>query len=193
MPDVSYIRDTPVESVTDTPVESVEARKPRENSNVVIPWEVGVDARLEHLDVRVFMILKGSQRDGGEVNMGRRLIARYACTSQRRVADSIGRLRETGWIKTSGKGGARASYHIATVEWNQPSARTSNFPERDCSKFPEVKRDLVRCPLCAAKCRQILKVGWCRRCNTNKNIEKISERVATRVVKAEIAQTEKTA
>lgn len=187
LPEGLYIRDTPAESLSEPPVESVTQIKPRENSNVVAPWEVCVDTRLGHLDVRVFLILKGCQRESGEVRIGRRRIALYACSSQRRVAKSIDKLRDAGWVKVlSGKSGQRARYSIASVKWNPPKAAPSK------NAAIAVKRELVRCPKCETRCKQILKVGWCRRCNTNQNIEKISERVTRRVIREEVG-TEKTA
>ncbi len=173
-----YIPGPPLESPSGPPLESLPPANEGNERYVNLPWAAGIDPRLKHLDVRVLFILRGSQWTGKPVEMGRRLIARYACAGQKAVGESLRRLEACGWIESNqGKRGDRARYRVHAVKF---AAEVERRPEK--VDVPKVKRVLVPCPVCGVRCRQILKVGWCRKCNWKREVgkvvdEKITERI----------------
>ncbi len=168
LPNGSSIPDTPVESLSDTPVESL---NPPSERRVTMQWEAAIDARLKHLDVRVLLILKGCQWGNEPVRLGRRKLAQYACSSQRLVADAVARLKKYGWLETFPPTNRRdrMGYKVTPVKFEQSKVIESG----KC----KIRRELVNCPICQAKCRQILKVGWCRKCNWKREVGKVAREV----------------
>lgn len=170
LPDALYIPDTHRESLTDTHRESLEPQPDEKNRWVALQWECGIDARLKHLDVRVLFILKGTQWHDSPVRLGRRKLAQYACTTQRLLAESIERLRKYGWIETFPPANQRdrMGYKVTPVKFNPPKISAD-----EPVKPAKVRRELVSCPKCGTRCRQILKVGWCRKCNWKREVGKV--------------------
>jgi hypothetical protein len=76
----------------------------------MIPWEVLVDPRLKHADIRVYGVMASCRR-GSDVNMGTRLIARHGCMGQTTVIESLRRLKVCGYAESCVvPNGARAEY-----------------------------------------------------------------------------------
>jgi hypothetical protein len=180
LPDVLYIRDPPAESVSDTPSKSVDGAEGN-NRQVILLWDAFTDPHLKHLDVRVLGVLRGCQWEKPYAEVGRRKLAEWASTSLKHLAQSIRRLKDRGWVKVLASGvRGRGRYQLQAVKFNpsKKRGRRNAIP----AETLKAKKELVRCPLCSKLCKQILKVGWCRRCGSDKRVERISERVARRVV-----------
>ncbi len=182
LPDALYIRGSaggPLSGSAGGPLPPIAEGK---NRHVTLQWEAGIDPRLKHLDVRVLFILRGSQWTERPIDLGSRKIAKYACAGRRQVTESLKRLHETGWIDVlPGGRGDRARYRVAPVKF---AAAKEVVPAAGPKIKPKVQHELVSCPICHTRCRQILKVGWCRKCNWKREVGK--------VVDARLAQ-EKTA
>ena len=175
LPDIRYIRESPVGSGSESPVGSGGGgsegdQRVSEGASkrfAMVPWEVGIDGRLIHLDVRVYFVLAACRR-GNRVKIGTRLLATYSCTSQRRVIESLKRLAECGYLKAKkDRLGFRSEYELTSqvlmperspeVESIQPAVAIAR------SQSPT-------CPRCQTKCRQLLKAGHCRRCRWKDSI-----------------------
>ena len=70
LPSLMSIRESPVGSGSESPVGSTSRFS-------MVPWEVGIDPKLTHLDTRVYIVLAACRR-GCVVKIGTRLLARYA-------------------------------------------------------------------------------------------------------------------
>jgi hypothetical protein len=159
----------------------------------MVHWEIGTDPRLKHLDVRVYFVLAGCRR-GPTVKIGTRLIAKYACTSQRRVIESITRLKSCGYIENrSVKNGARAEYRLTAEKFaaaQKPviGARFSDIGKagrgRGLIRNGELTPTMVHCPRCSKTCGGLLKVGWCRRCNGDDRMRRIADEQIVRAKSA---------
>ena len=169
-----YVRDTPVESPTDTPVESVQ-RFGR------VSEAVTSDPRLRSQDTRVYDALALCERNG-TVKAGRRLIAKTACTSQRRVQIALRRLESAGHIRIDrGKRGARDSYFLLSPIF----AQSANYGmEAESPRQIEKPPHLLTCPKCSKRVLQILKIGWCRSCQWGVKVDGRAERVTLKVLES---------
>ena len=147
----------------------------------MVPWEVGTDPRLKHLDVRVFFVLAGCRR-AAVAKIGMRLIARHACTTTRYVVSSIKRLQSCGYLESQPVGnGSRAHYRLTSakfsisgkdpigVELSTVDVRTRG---RGMIRPGELTPTIIRCPRCSKHCGGLLKVGWCRSCQWDDKVDK---------------------
>lgn len=164
-PNISIRRETHVGSGTETPVEAVPGF-------AMVPWEVGIDPRLQHVDVRIYCILAACRR-GLTVKIGTRLIARYARTSQRRAIAGLARLVSADYLKVDhGKNGARATYTLTSAWFSADRASTpvDSLPDR----VDELREELasIKCPKCSKSVKRLGKTGWCRECNSAIALEK---------------------
>lgn len=111
LPILDITRATHVGSTSATPVEAV-------SGFAMLPNALIVDERLKHIDVHIYGVLVVC-RKGARVNVGIRLIARYAGTSQRRVIDSLRKLAECGYIEKGAvapRARARVSAEVRAVQ-----------------------------------------------------------------------------
>ncbi len=125
----------------------------------MVPWQVAVDKRLKHSEVRVFILLAASRR-GPDVSIGTRRLAQSLGVGRETVRRSCAALVRCGYLEVdpATKRGRRARYRLTSPIFAVPSMGKES--EVDFS-FPPL---LVVCPRCQRQCRQILKVGWCRSC-----------------------------
>ena len=145
-------RDTPAESLSDTPAESL-------GGFAMVPWAVVADRRLKAIDVRIYGVLAAS-RSGSGAMMGRRLIARCAMTSQRKLKESIERLVACGHLNFEQEhSGARMKYTL-TSKWFGTGHRVGKKAAvaKPCRAF-------VECPECRMERFGLCKSGICRACN----------------------------
>lgn len=165
LPNVSVRRETHVGSSSATPVEAV-------GSWAMVDWDVCTDPRLKHLDVRVYAILAACRR-GTQAKMGTRLIAKDACTSQRRVIVSLRALEERGYIKREmGSERSRAAYLL--TYWRFAIKTTETKVDTDVDKTEtRPRKELVQCPKCAKRVGGLKRVGWCRACDRDLNTRKL--------------------
>jgi hypothetical protein len=134
----------------------------------MVPWEVGCDPRLKHVDVRIYFVLAACRR-GSTVKIGTRLLGKYACTSQRRVLESIRRLKSSGYIEYERvKSGYRSEYKLTSLKFSVPSKSliTGEIKPVDAHK------NLV-CPKCTRPRPMLLNTGWCRSCNWDMKVRGI--------------------
>lgn len=179
-PNISIERATPVGNGTDTPVEAV-------RGFAMVPSEVVVDPRLQHVDVRIYNVL-ALCRQGSTVKIGTRLIGKYARTSQRRIAKSLGRLVSCGYVTVDrGINGARAKYGL-TSDWFRGKIDIAIGAESTPVDALREAAKAIECPRCHQRRRQILKVGYCRTCKSNDKFDLGVRRIAREeIAKAEVA------
>jgi hypothetical protein len=142
----------------------------------MVPEEVRRDGRLTHRDLHVYMELAGA-RKGSNANIGERLLAKYCRIDRRGVRESVGRLVEFGHAVIGERGKRKRGFYRLTAALFSGKAVESGgnamgANEEKGSKLA-VRRELVRCPVCSTLCRQILKVGWCRKCNWKREVRKV--------------------
>ncbi len=153
----------------------------------MIPAEVLFDQRMRHEDIRGYCVM-AYFRDGPKVNTGQRRLAEATGVDRRTMRRIIGRLVEFGHVTVKQSGKWRADYRLISPLF--------------CKQFPvnaivdeqleeiDVKKPVPKiCPLCHKKRRGLMSLGWCRSCNSQKNMERISEKTARRVVREEIGKT----
>jgi hypothetical protein len=158
-PKKSIRRDTPVESPADTPVESLEGF-------AMVPWTVVVDHRLEHVDIRIYSVLAACRR-GPTAKLGRRLIAKYASTSQRRTKEAIERLISCGYVEAEQAfDGARTKYTLKSKWFG--TGQTLAAPK--AAKKPIEFRE---CPQCREDRPGLCKSGVCKSCNLRNKLRGI--------------------
>jgi hypothetical protein len=157
----------------------------------MVPWEVGTDPRLSAEDVRVYFALAASRR-GPDVTIGMRFIAKACCRGYRKIGKSIARLQKFGHLELAcpGKRGSRSRYRLTSALFGsgaQHSDSTKQAPYSDTKQASEVAGQLLRCPKCNKRCKQILHVGWCRTCQWKVNVDRRAEVVARRVMREKMA------
>lgn len=137
----------------------------------MVPFDVLLDGRLRHLDVRVYAILSASRR-GQIAGIGTRLIGKYAHASQRHVVYSLKRLVSCGHVEIlPTKRGYRARYRLLSACF------TRQEPASEAAAKPA--KSLITCPNCKQSCGGLLRTGWCRRCASSMRVAKIAdERIA---------------
>jgi hypothetical protein len=137
----------------------------------MVPFEVVLDERLRHLDVRVYAILSASRR-GQTAALGTRLIGKYAHASHRHVVYAIKRLVAAGHIEALPvKRGYRARYRLLSACFVKPET-----PHGIAAK---PLKTLTVCPNCQQPCGGLLKAGWCRRCAARlRTVNIVDERIA---------------
>jgi hypothetical protein len=135
----------------------------------MVPWEVLVDIRLTHVDIKTYALLAACARKDA-VHVGTRLIARYARMCQTSVRQSIKRLLDCGYVESLPvKRGFRARYRM-----DAECFRASKVERIDVDAAKKTDR-LVICSRCSLPCGGLLKVGWCRRCASRLRIAKIAD------------------
>lgn len=143
----------------------------------MVPWAVGSDQRLKHVDVRIYFVLAACRR-GSTVKLGTRLLAKYACTSLRHVSDGLARLISCGYVESEQETpGARTKYKLTSAWFSHKAAPKTKAVEPVAARR-RGPHDWVTCQTCYREVPSLLRVGWCRRCNRDKNVEHISRRVA---------------
>jgi hypothetical protein len=158
----------------------------------MIPWNVGTDPHLTHLDTRVYFVLAACRRED-RASIGTRLIAQYACTSQRRVVESLKSLRDYGHLEISAKFGARSEYRLTAGKFAKKEGQDGAGGKTSIGEGSEgvdaakttVSAPPLICPECHKPRRGLMRVGWCRTCNSAKGTEKIARRVAKEEIAAE--------
>ncbi len=137
----------------------------------MVPLEVGSDPRLTARDVRVYLALSASRR-GADVTVGVRRIAQYSRVGFRKIGTILGKLEKYGHIaiEPAEKNGARARYHLTAPLFSKVTVGVEASGEGDFLAKPE----LLRCPRCHKRCGGLLKVGWCRSCNWEVKVRKIT-------------------
>lgn len=130
----------------------------------ILPREVTTDVRLKHVDVRIYGVL-ATCRKGSRVKIGMRLIAKSACTSLGKIGPALKRLSDCGHIEIIRHSfRKRSEYRITYYRFNEEKAETCT------PKSGKADSDLLSCPRCHSKCRQLLRTGWCRSCAWNDKI-----------------------
>lgn len=149
------IRESPVGSGTESPVGSG-------LRFAMVPWEVITDPRLTHLDVRVYCVLAACRR-ASTVKIGTRLLAKYGCTSQRRICESVKRIISFGYVEKAGAlNGARAQYRLTAAQFGAISKQSigAELSDVDAPK----KAIWAPCTKCRRDCRSRASSGWCHAC-----------------------------
>jgi hypothetical protein len=158
-----------------------------------VPWVIISDGRLTHYAVRVYCVMAKSER-GGRCSIGLRWISDCAHVNVKRVRKGVDQLIKFGYVQaTKGRLGQRSEYfltsplfipkHVSSAKVDQAS--TSSLQGEPKSKTSDSK--WVFCPLCQQHRPMLLKVGWCRSCNWEKRVARVSEPTARRVSREEIA------
>ena len=100
---------------------------------------------------------------------------------------SMARLRDCGYVQAEIKPKARTAYRLTARQFgvNLPvDEDLEGIEQKSCNKITD-SRPIKICPLCHKKRRGMMKVGWCRTCNTDKRMRK----VARDVVREEAAKS----
>lgn len=152
------------------------------------PGEVLFDDRLNHRDLHVYDVL-AYHRCGAQVSVGERRLAGAARIKRRSLREILVKLAECGHleIKKASKLGARAHYLLTSKLF--ASSEIAEVPTSNKGKelVPKERTDmaaLLRCPKCAKRCRQLLRVGYCRSCRWKDNVRVV---VREEIAKAEVA------
>lgn len=165
LPSLMSIRESPVGSGSESPVGSTSRFS-------MVPWEVGIDPKLTHLDTRVYIVLAACRR-GCVVKIGTRLLARYACTSQRRVVESLRRICAAGHLEAMPvKHGDRAEYRLTAARFcASPGVELSVEPAKPGSSSAERRaKTALHCQRCHRRVKRLGSAGWCRGCTDDANL-----------------------
>ncbi len=177
MPCIKYLRGRKV-----CPTNSISGRTVDPTNSVtfaMVPGEVLFDRRLRHDDVHGYAVM-AYFRDNARVNTGQRRLAEAAGVSRRVMRRILSRLIEFGYIEIvkKGSGQAQTVYGLKSALFTKRSTAKPSIGAELGDTPAEEKpvsgpRELVRCPLCDTRCRQVLKVGWCRKCNWKREVGKV--------------------
>lgn len=152
----------------------------------MVPWDVLVDSRIEHLDIRIYGIMAAC-RHGIHVSMGGRRIAKLACTWQSSVVDSLRRLVSCEYVEVvKGPNGARNQYRLTSKYFTKPTPLPEG--QQPAAKLNPIARVTKTCSECKRRVRGLGKSGTCRTCLGVQRTEKIADRVARKVVKESQAE-----
>lgn len=158
-PSLMSIRESPVGSGSESPVGSGQRF-------AMMPWEVGIDPKLTHLDTRIYFVLAACRR-GLKIKIGTRLIAQYACTSQRRVVESLKHICAAGHlVATPIKRGARAEYRLTAAKFGASPGVELSVELANPGAVSTERRDktALHCQNCHRRVKMVGNAGWCRSC-----------------------------
>ncbi len=120
----------------------------------------------------------------GFISISHQALAVLAGCSRTRVLACLKRLDEVGLIQKDGSPVKQVQpYELMHPKFRHGGGFSQGRSPEDLRKRSDVPMKV--CPLCHAQRRGLMKIGWCRSCNSVKKMEK----TARRVFKEEIGKT----